>query len=97
MKLINAAAFKRINTVFPIKLPRQQQLQATNMRAERAKQHIQQLQQQVNDIIQKYWAAIFYSCVLPSQLAAMNSEVQPHWIVRREEVVMTNEVLGMGV
>ena len=45
------------------------------------------IKEQIIDIMQNSLTTC-YSCALPSQLA----KEQLHWLVRREEVVMTSEV-----
>ena len=70
-----------------------QQLQTANTQSQ---QQVQQLSQQVSDVI-VISSLLLYSCIQLSVMRiAEGREEQPHWVVRREEVELTEEVLGRG-
>ena len=73
-----------------------QQLQTANIQSQ---QQIQQLRQQVSDVTVILSLLLLYVRI-SMQLSVMRiderREEQPHWVVRRDEVELTEEVLGSG-
>ena len=70
------------------------QYQQSNLRL---LQQLQQTEQARQVIEQQYQQQLQESCTLQQQLEQLCSQQrQPHWVVGREEVTMTHEVLGDG-
>ena len=70
------------------------QYQQSNLRL---LQQLQRTEQARQDIEQQYQQQLQKSCTLQQQLEQLCSQQgQPHWVVGREEVTMTHEVLGDG-
>ena len=70
-----------------------QQLQTANTQSQ---QEIQELRQQVSDVIVTSSLLSCSHLQLSVMRIAEGREEQPHWVVRREEVELTEEVLGRG-
>ena len=73
-----------------------QQLQTANTQSQ---QQVQQLRQLVSDVIVTSESCTVLLCShlqLSVMSIAEGREEQPHWVVRREEVELTEEVLGRG-
>ena len=70
-----------------------QQLQTANTQSQ---QQVQQLSQQVSDVIVTSSLLLYSRLQLSVMSIAEGREEQPHWVVRREEVELTEEVLGRG-
>ena len=70
-----------------------EELQAANNRGQ---EEIHQLRQQVSDIVTPSYNDRSHLHQLSVMSIAEGREEQPHWVVRREEVELTEEVLGKG-